>query len=87
MNGTVLLTVLLVVGSGELKRTVTHSTESAFHPVLAGFILGTLLYIIGLANAGFAEKLCYLFIAFALIANGGVIITAANTNKTAKVTK
>lgn len=81
MNGTIVLTVLLMVGSGELKRTVTHATTSAFHPVLAGFIVGVFLFIFAAINGNVAQKICYLLIAFSLIVNGSGIASALGSSK------
>jgi uncharacterized membrane protein len=79
MNGTIVLTVLLMVGSGELKRAVTKENTSVFHPILAGFIVGIFLFILAAFNGPFAQKACYVLIAFALIANGAGIASAVGT--------
>lgn len=81
MNGLVILTVLTIVGSGEARGIVTGK-QPTFHPVLSGFFVGLFLYVFALINGDLAAKLCYLFIAFALIANGAPIVTAlGNTTK------
>jgi hypothetical protein len=82
MNGTIILTVFLVVGSGELKRAVTKSKTAVFQPILAGFVVGVFLFIFASLNLGVAQKACYLLIAFALIVNGaGIATTLGNINK------
>lgn len=78
MNLLVIVTVLAIVGSGEARGLVAGKPPT-FHPVLSGFFVGLFLYVFALINSDLAAKLCYLFIAFALIANGAPIVTALNS--------
>ncbi len=77
MNTLIVLTVIAIVGSGEARGLVTNKPPTV-HPVVAGFFVGLVLYVIALASSDVAAKLCYLFMAVSLIVNGGPIVTALN---------
>lgn len=81
MNGTVILTVLVIVGSGEARGIVTGK-QPTFHPVLAGFFVGTFLYVFALINDDLTRKVCYFLIATALIINGAPVISQLNNINT-----
>lgn len=65
----VIITVLGTVGSTEAKYVI-HGTTPQFHPVVSGFLLGTLLFIGGLVSEDITRKICYLILVAALIMNG-----------------
>lgn len=77
--GLVLLTALLVVGSGEAK-TVMGGKAPTLHPLLSGFIVGLFLQIFMSVNASLTTKFCYLVMIGAVLYNGASLINAINTS-------
>lgn len=87
MNLTTLIvvTVLVTVGGAEAKR-VTNQQPVTMSPAVAGFLLGMILFIVGLFSDEITEDFCYLIIVSSLIVNGTSIATAltAHTGPTVK---
>ncbi len=74
MSDIVPVTVLVLVGSTELKQILTK-TGPTMTPVIAGFIVGVGLYAIDGVNSELAKVFSILIIIGALIANGEPIFS------------
>lgn len=73
----VMLAVLFTVGGTEVNR-VSNGKPITFSPVLAGFLLGLMLFILGLLNEQLATKFVYLVIVAGLLINGTATFKALN---------
>jgi hypothetical protein len=76
----VIITVLVTVGGSEAKR-VTTGKPPDLSPVLGGFLLGLILFLLGIASEEITKDLCYLIIVSSLIINGTAVGTALNAKK------
>lgn len=76
----VILAVFLTVGGTEVNR-VAHGKPITLSPVLAGFLLGLMLFILGLVSEPLATKFVYLIIVAGLLINGTATFTALNPKK------
>lgn len=74
----VILTTFIAVGTTETKRYVTGQGPN-LQPVLGGFFLGMILFILGMLSTNVASKFCYLIIASTLLVNGAATFTALST--------
>lgn len=74
----VLSTVLVAAGSTEANR-ITTGKSLAFKPVIGGFILGILLFLLATLSEDLASKFCYLIIVAALLVNGKAVFGAFTT--------
>lgn len=78
----VIITALTVVGGTEAKR-LSKGQPLTVSPVLAGFMVGLVLFVIGLLNESLATKFCVLVIVGSVLYNGTALVTTL-TPKTTK---
>lgn len=79
-----IVTVLVAVSAGEL-RSYKANGKPAMRPVIAGFLLGILLYILGEISPALAKPFAVLVILSVTVVNGSAIADLFNSPK--KVTK
>lgn len=80
MSSMGLLTVIVVVASGEAKNFLVDK-KFTIKPVIGGFILGAFLFALEAWNDELATRIDVLVIIGALLLNGGSITTALNQGK------
>lgn len=81
LNTLIIVTVFVAVGGAEAKR-VTTGQPVKLSPVVAGFLLGMLLFIGGLLSDELTEDFCYLIIVSSLIVNGTSVATVLTAKST-----
>jgi hypothetical protein len=85
-TGIVVLAVAVVVGTSEYK-SVAKGGGFVMRPVIAGFVLGTLLLAVGAGNSGLGVAFCWLVIVGSILRNGSGLLTGATNVVTAKTSK
>lgn len=73
-------TVIIAVVSGEI-RSFTSKKGFDMRPVIAGFLLGIFLYLIGEVSPALSKAFSVLIIITALVVNGDGIATALQLPK------
>lgn len=76
----VIITVVVTVGGSEAKR-VTTGESVELTPVLGGFLLGMILFLVGIGSEEITTDICYLIIVSSLIINGAAISSALTAKK------
>jgi hypothetical protein len=76
----VILAVALTVGGTEINR-LTNQKPVSLSPVLGGFLLGLMLFILGLVNETLATRFVYLVIVAGLLINGTATFKAITPKK------